>query len=661
MHKIIVVQKCWFVIVFQIHCAASRLARKYLPPTRPLLPRCNDNRASTMKLATTLFVDIVGFSKGKTEWQAKALSDIGSKLRSCPTFITCEHAKEALAITSGDGFAVAFFGNPYHALICAKEFRQAISLVDYSVRMALNEGDIEIVKTDVSGNQNLSGSSVNIAARILEHTRPGELLLTAHTKDLFVQVEGDARNFRYVGQRTAKWNVGLDLYRLIFPAERHENGRAARLVAKALAAGKTDLADVGLVRWRLKQIALASIASLIAVSTSVMILRPIRQTPLATHLRQFAYETLIGLRSQPSALPVTVIDVAGLPRHLAFPDIPTPDNEEIVDRDALRKVLESVARRGPKSVGVDIDLGRFRSGPAQGDGALLQSARAISKHTPLFLGLRRSINLYKNPNHLFFDPNNPDASYGQMPVHPAHPPANAADLEKASEEIIAQYADPESPNKTLTISLPSLSSKVAASNPTPTPYLAKREEMFQAGLIRTPAFLVDYSIVPRLLQGENLIHVRSADDLVGAGQLIAGHMVLIGSTDLDNGDVWWMPGGSGQVPGVFWQAAAAYTKSDHPLYELDQSALDWFSALAGLFVLAPGLYYRKNDLVAPKILGHSKLRFALSVLAAISVALSAWLLASRWNLLWLDLPLFAIVCIALTAIIRQLRIVEPIK
>ena len=614
-----------------------------------------------MKLATTLFVDIVGFSKGKTEWQAKALSDIGAKLRSCPTFITCEQAKEALAITSGDGFAVAFFGNPYHALICAKEFRQAVSLVDYSVRMALNEGDIEIVKTDVSGNPNLSGSSVNIAARILEHTEPGELLLTAHTKDLFVQVEGNARNFRYVGRRTAKWNVGLDLYRLVFPAESLGKGRAARLVAKAVASGRTDLADEDLVKSRLKQIAFAAFASFAAVCASVVIVRQTQQTPLATHLRQFAYETLVNSRAQPSALPVTVIDVSGLPRHLAFPDIATPDNELIVDRDALRKVITAVAHRGPKSIGVDIDLGRFQSGAAEGDGALLETCRSLNSHTPIFLGLRRSVNLYRNPDHLLFDPNNPDARYGQIPVHPAHPPSNPGDVQMASEDIIVEYADPESPNKTLTLSLPSLPSRVAASRSTQLPFLAKREEIFQAGLVRTPAFLVDYSIVPRLVQGENVIHIRSADDLVGAAQQIAGHMVLIGSTNLDNGDVWWMPGGKNQVPGVFWQAAAAYTKSDHPIYELDPSASNWLLTLAGLFVLTPGLYHRKQELLNPKMPAHKRVRFAIAMAASALVLLVAWLLGTRWNVLWLDLPMFALVCVTVNAIIRQVRLIEPIQ
>jgi len=608
-----------------------------------------------MRLATTLFVDIVAFSQGSVEWQSRALGDIGAKLRQCNAFVTAESSGAAMVIAGGDGLAAAFFENPSDCLECARQLREAIRGADYRLRMAINLGELGIVPNDVTGRPSLSGSSVNHAARALTFAKPGEIVLTGAARDTFAQES--PLSFRYIGDGVAKWDLELRLYVLVDdaapPPPAGWAGLAARLVQRALEEGEGDLAAPALVESRLVRRRI-HLAVAVGIVLAAVWLRPwFATTHLGAHLRQWDYETLVDASASPAPLPVTVVDVSQLPHELAF-DVASQDNEVVTDRDSLRKVIEAVAERSPAAIGVDIDLGRFPdSGAAKGDAALLETCLRINRQIPIFLGVRRSLPYFRERNELLFDPAQPRADYGAIPVHAAHPIADPQEVQTGYGALNVSFHNPLATSAPGRLQLASLAAGLGEAYGGPRkapPVLAADLQPPPNDLLNVQPFLLDPTPASRLAQGENVIHVKELNDLVTGRDLLPHHMVLIGSTRVDDGDTWWPPGENQVQPGVFWQACAATSWSARPLYEMDSAKAALLEVVGGLLILLPPAFFERKGIARAKYAPSPKWAWTLGALVAWSAL--AFFLALEPRVLWLSLGSYG-VCLGLFALCKK--------
>ena len=77
----------------------------------------------------------------------------------------------------GDGFLATFDG-PARAIRCAKAITEAMEPLGIEVRAGLHTGEVERSEADVLG------IAVNLAARIMEFARAGEVLISRTVKDL---------------------------------------------------------------------------------------------------------------------------------------------------------------------------------------------------------------------------------------------------------------------------------------------------------------------------------------------------------------------------------------------------------------------------------------------------------------------------------------------
>lgn len=144
--------------------------------------------ASDRVLLTILMTDIVGSTEkaaalGDNQWRALLDQHDALVRRAVSKFGGSE------INTTGDGFITAFTG-PTRAIECAQEIRSSLSSLDLGVKAGIHTGECERRGTD------LGGLAVHIAARILDNSSPGQILVSGTVKDLVV---GSNLNLDHVG------------------------------------------------------------------------------------------------------------------------------------------------------------------------------------------------------------------------------------------------------------------------------------------------------------------------------------------------------------------------------------------------------------------------------------------------------------------------------
>jgi class 3 adenylate cyclase len=133
-------------------------------------------RLEDKKLTTALFTDIVGSTEklirmGDQAWR-KALDQhdaVASAL--------VKEFRGRIVKNTGDGL-LAVFDGPVRALQCALALVQGLEAIGLPIRAGLHVGEV------VNRGEDVTGIAVNIAARVMDKARSGEILTTRTLRDL---------------------------------------------------------------------------------------------------------------------------------------------------------------------------------------------------------------------------------------------------------------------------------------------------------------------------------------------------------------------------------------------------------------------------------------------------------------------------------------------
>ncbi|HMF04867.1 MAG TPA: adenylate/guanylate cyclase domain-containing protein [Acidimicrobiia bacterium] len=144
-------------------------------------------------LAAILFTDVVGSTEraaavGDREWR-NLIESHDVVVRT----IVAQH-QGRLIRTTGDGMLATFDG-PGRAIRCATALRDALRPLGLEIRAGLHTGEIELTGADIAG------IGVHIAARVVDHAAPGQLLTSAAVPML---VAGSGIEFEDCGERDLK-------------------------------------------------------------------------------------------------------------------------------------------------------------------------------------------------------------------------------------------------------------------------------------------------------------------------------------------------------------------------------------------------------------------------------------------------------------------------
>jgi class 3 adenylate cyclase len=144
-------------------------------------------------LATLLFTDIVDSTKRQAELGDRAWKDLVERHNQTVRDLLDRYRGEEQD-TAGDGFYVRFDG-PARAIRCAQDIVEAVRPLGIQLRAGVHTGECEVV------DGKCSGLSVSIAARVMAHAAPSQVLVSQTVKDL---TAGSELTFEDAGEHELK-------------------------------------------------------------------------------------------------------------------------------------------------------------------------------------------------------------------------------------------------------------------------------------------------------------------------------------------------------------------------------------------------------------------------------------------------------------------------
>src|SRR5882724_5766934 len=133
------------------------------------------------EIAHVLFMDVVAFTMLHMEEQRETLKRLQHIVSETPKFREAEREKRLISMPTGDGMALAFFGDPLTSVECALEIsEQLVNQPHLKVRMGLNSG-LVYQHRDINTNLNVQGGGINEAQRIMDAGDAGHILVSKIT------------------------------------------------------------------------------------------------------------------------------------------------------------------------------------------------------------------------------------------------------------------------------------------------------------------------------------------------------------------------------------------------------------------------------------------------------------------------------------------------
>lgn len=158
-------------------------------------------------LASIVFTDIVGSTALAEQIGDRAWTDLLARHNDA-VGQAIDRFRGRQIKTTGDG-VVALFDGAERAVHCAEACRAAAADLGLSIRTGIHTGEVELAAGDIRG------VTVHVAARIMDLAAPGEILISATTRDLLA---GSDLAFEEAGSHELKGLVGSrPVFRLAAP------------------------------------------------------------------------------------------------------------------------------------------------------------------------------------------------------------------------------------------------------------------------------------------------------------------------------------------------------------------------------------------------------------------------------------------------------------
>jgi pimeloyl-ACP methyl ester carboxylesterase len=136
------------------------------------------SRQSQRALKTVLFTDIVSSTARAAAMGDERWSALLQRFGEITTGLADRFGGTVVKST-GDGHLATFEG-PTYAIRCAEALRTDAEALDIEIRTGVHTGECELIGDDIGG------IAVHIAARIMSHAAPGEILVSSSLRDLVV-------------------------------------------------------------------------------------------------------------------------------------------------------------------------------------------------------------------------------------------------------------------------------------------------------------------------------------------------------------------------------------------------------------------------------------------------------------------------------------------
>jgi TolB-like protein/Tfp pilus assembly protein PilF len=242
-----------------------------------------------LEIAHVLFIDIVGYSKLRTNEQSAQIEKLREIVRGTEQFRTAEAEGKLIRLPTGDGGALAFRNNPEAPVLCAEEIAKALkSYPEIRVRMGIHSGPVNEV-TDLNEQANIAGAGINIAQRVMDCGDAGHILLSRHVAEDLEHYPRWQPYLHSLGDFEAKHGQVISVVN--FYNDEIGNPAVPETFSKNAPAGKTAPAN-----RRHYLVAAMAIGALILLAAIALLFRPGRnETGSATSLASISEKSIAVL------------------------------------------------------------------------------------------------------------------------------------------------------------------------------------------------------------------------------------------------------------------------------------------------------------------------------------------------------------------------------
>jgi class 3 adenylate cyclase len=163
-------------------------------------------------ICTVVFIDLVAYSQAAVDQQVGLKRHLNKMIGRALAHVA---ESDRLALDTGDGAALCFFGDPEDALFAAANLRQSIRAdpgPGVQVRMGINLGPTRVVR-DLNGNRNLIGDGINVAQRVMSFAAPNQILVSRSFYEVVSRLSEEySQLFQYAGMHKDKHVREHELY-----------------------------------------------------------------------------------------------------------------------------------------------------------------------------------------------------------------------------------------------------------------------------------------------------------------------------------------------------------------------------------------------------------------------------------------------------------------
>lgn len=232
----------------------------------PVGPYAIPSAAPEMEIAHVLFMDIVGYSKLAMDEQQRELRQLQKLVRATPEFERAKTEDQLISLPTGDGMALAFFGEPEAAPRCALEIAKALQAQpEIKLRIGIHSGPVYRV-ADINAARNVAGGGINFAQRVMDCGDAGHILVSKAVADVLGQLTAWNGLLNDLGEVSVKHGVLVHIYNLYTP----EAGNPALPEKVLLARGKP--AAPPRAAWR-KYAAVAAVLLILTIVAGIYLVR----------------------------------------------------------------------------------------------------------------------------------------------------------------------------------------------------------------------------------------------------------------------------------------------------------------------------------------------------------------------------------------------------